>query len=40
MTVTHDHENKNEEHKLFDCNRQTFGHCTCTNQCENGNEEL
>ncbi|WP_431471930.1 hypothetical protein I5168_12025 [Nonlabens sp. SCSIO 43208] len=41
MTITHDHDNsKFEEHKLFDCPRQSYGNCSCTTQCENNNPEL
>lgn len=37
MTITHDND---KDFKNFDCNRQSFGNCTCVDKCENGNEEL
>jgi len=41
MTITHDQdEDKFAEHKLFDCNVQNYGNCTCREKCKNGNNEI
>lgn len=38
MTITHDFDE--QEVKLFDCHKQTYSNCSCTDTCDNGNPEI
>lgn len=31
---------KDVDYKIFDCTKQTYGNCSCTDTCENSHQEI